>query len=112
MAGKALVQRQRRVVSGLRRLSGCVGQLGGWNEFRTEQYGWEPEADAVCIVPLVEWEEGDLEELFRMLWRAASRIERSMWVGRNDRRDLFGRIDFAKACVDVPRKVLSLCKSD
>lgn len=56
----------------------------------SQQYGWEPEADTICIAPLAEWDEDDLKEPFGLLWRATPRIERSMWVGRNDRLDLIG----------------------
>lgn len=35
-----------------------------------EKYGWQHEADAVSIAPLAELDEGDLEELRRLLWRS------------------------------------------
>ena len=46
----------------------------------SQQYGWEPEADSVCVAPLVDWEGDDLEELFGLLWRATPQIERNMWA--------------------------------
>lgn len=80
MVEKALAPERRLGGEGLRRLSMSGGQLGGWNDFRSVQYRWEPEADTVCTAPLVDWEEDDLEMLFSLLWRATSQIERGLLV--------------------------------
>lgn len=48
-----------------------------------KQYGWEPLAEVICIAPLAEWDDGDLEELSRLLWQATSEIERDMWERRD-----------------------------
>ena len=52
----------------------------------SQQYGWEPEADIVCIAPLVDWEEDDLEELSGLLCRATSEFE--LKVFRNPNHEL------------------------
>ena len=45
-------------------------------------YGWEPEAEEVWIVPLEDWDRGDLEQLFGLLWRSTPGGERAMWWRR------------------------------
>jgi hypothetical protein len=52
----------------------------------SQRYGWEPEEDSVCIVPLAEWEQDDVEGLCRLLWQATSEQERSMWERRDGSR--------------------------
>lgn len=47
------------------------------------QYGWQPDANVVCIASLSDWAEGDRETLADILWDATSVLEQEMWGRRS-----------------------------